>query len=168
MRRPSNFLIIIAFILGNILVANAQQSYVITDFNKLIENYSTEIRSQPNFDSEEIERLQNLVFELNPMLIFKGIEHKKMGEGDAQLVIVESSNLSRLPSITKEMQSVVLILIKHSSNSNPTMLDLNSIKSSSLKYVLIECDFECSAANLQNILKNTSNVKVLYRITSEQ
>ena len=168
MRRPSNFLIIIAFILGNILAANAQQNYTITDFNKLIENNSTQTRSQQNFDSEEIERLQNLVFELNPMLIFKGIEHKKMGEGDAQLVIVESSNLSRLPSITKEMQSVVLILVKHSSNSNPTMLDLNSIKSSSLKYVLIECDFECNVANLQNILKNTSNVKVLYRITSEQ
>ena len=91
-----------------------------------------------------------------------------MGEGDAQLIIIESSNLSQLHSISNEMQSVVLILIKHSSINNPSMLDLNSIKSSSLKYVLIECDFECSAANLQNILKNTSNVKVLYRITSEQ
>jgi len=168
MRRPSNFLIIIAFILGNILVANAQQNYTITDFNKLIENNSTQTRSQQNFDSEEIEKLQNLVFELNPMLIFKGNEHKKMGEGDAQLVIIESSNLPQLHSISNEMQSVVLILIKHSSINNPSMLDLNSIKSSSLKYVLIECDFECSASNLQNILKNTSNVKVLYRITSEQ
>jgi len=168
MKIISSYITILTLLLGNIIIANAQDSYSITDFDQLISENANSNRSQQNYSEDEIELLKNLVYDLNPLLIIDGGEYKKLGDGKPKLVIVKSNNLSQLTSITNEMQNVTLLHIKHSRDYTPGTLDLNSIKSSSLKYVLIECDFECSVPNIQNMLKNTSIIKVLYRITSEQ
>ncbi|PRX51833.1 hypothetical protein [Salegentibacter salegens] len=168
MKINSVFNILILVLLGNVFTSNAQQSYTITDFDGLIGEQSTQTRSQQNFDSQEVDNLKNLVFELNPLIVVQENEHVKMGEGAPKLVIVPSNYLSKLSSLKTELQSVNLILIKHSTTNSAATLDLSSIKSGSLKYVLIECDFECSVSNIQGMLKNTSNVKVLYRTTKEQ
>ena len=168
MKMNSLFKLLILVLFANTLIGNAQENYSITNFDQLIGEQSTQTRNQQNFDSGEIENLKNLVFELNPLIVVQENEHAKMGDGAPKLVIVPSNYLSNISSLNTELQSVVLILIKHSSNNLVTSLDLSSIKSTSLKYVLIECDFECSVSNIQDMLKNTSNVKVLYRTTTEQ
>ncbi|PKD17860.1 hypothetical protein APR41_18390 [Salegentibacter salinarum] len=160
--------LVILVLFANAFISNAQQNYTITDFDRLIGQESTQTRNQQNFDYQEVENLKNLVFELNPLIVVQENEHAKMGDGPAKLVIVPSNYLSNISSLKTELQSLELILIKHSSDNSAATLDLNSLKSSALKYVLIECDFECSVANIQDMLKNTSNVKVLYRTTTEQ
>jgi hypothetical protein len=168
MRKITFFRLALVVLLVNSFIANAQQDYTITDFDRLIGDNPTQNRSQQNFNSQEIENLRNLAFELNPLLFINENEHKKIGEGAPLLVIVESSQLSQLASLNNETQSLALILIKHSSTNSPATLDLNSLKTSSLKYVLIECDYQCTVPNIQSMLKNTSKVKVLYRITTDQ
>ncbi|SFG18669.1 hypothetical protein SAMN04488033_1352 [Salegentibacter agarivorans] len=168
MKMNSLFKLLILVLFANTFIGNAQENYSITNFDQLIGEQSTPTRNQQNFDSGEIENLKNLVFELNPLIVVQENEHAKMGDGAPKLVIVPSNYLSNISKIKTELQSVVLILIKHSSNNLYTSLDLSSIKSTALKYVLIECDFECSVSNIQDMLKNTSNVKVLYRTTTEQ
>ncbi|WP_037314755.1 hypothetical protein [Salegentibacter sp. Hel_I_6] len=160
--------IILTFLIANTFTVSAQDSYTITNFDELIKQNSNSNRNQQSYSEEEIEILKSLIFDLNPLIIINGTESKKLGEGNPKLVIVKSDNLSQLASNIEEMQNVILLNIKHSLSTTPGLLDLSAIKISSLKYVLIECDFECNTRNIEKILKNTSSVKVLYRTTLEQ
>lgn len=158
----SVFIIIISLFLLNSSSIFAQ-NYPLTDLNDLInspENYKQVL------ESNELEEIQNLIYELNSTVLISNSGVRKFGDEAPVTAETNPGSFNALKAANPDFRSVKLLKIKiqDPGDLNRT-LDLSSLKNfEDLKYVYVQCAIDCNLNQIQNMFSNTGDIKIFYII----
>lgn len=134
--------------------------YILSDNNKS----STSLRTN------ETEDLRGLMYDLHPTLAIENQEIKSFGEGKPLKAEIYPNSEDILTTSNVLFNSVELLLFKlNTSNATPTPIDISNLKSfRNLRFIYVECNYNCSTSMIKKMFLNTGNIPVLYQITTPE
>ncbi|WP_424494027.1 hypothetical protein [Salinimicrobium sp. GXAS 041] len=141
------------------------QNYQVTNLEEL---QGTVANSNQRYSSNEIEELEKLVYGSNATIIISNTGAQILGSGVPTVAVFDTNNLQALQKSNPDFNSVRLLKLKVDSSADlKRSIDLSSLNEfSNLKYILIQCAFNCSSSQLQNIFSNVGNKRIVYMIAT--
>ena len=118
----------------------------------------------------EVEEIQKLVYDLNPTIFISNAGSKIFGNEAPVNAETGVNNFQALTATNPDFNEVKLLKLKIEKPADlNSSLDLNSLSSfQNLKYVFVECTFECNLTRIKNMFSNVENVMILYIIATPQ
>lgn len=143
------------------------QNYQVIDLGDLMDapgNYSNEI------SKNEAEEISALVYDLHPTIFIGNSGIKILGDEAPVKAELTAGNFQRLSTSNPGYNNVKLLKLKVENEADfNASFDLSNLEGfENLKYVFVECTFECSATRIENMFSNVGNVKVLYIISTPE
>jgi len=115
-------------------------------------------------------RVASLAYELNTMLYYENGIAKTYGEGKPVFLEAEVSDIPALYKSNVMFDNVELIRIKLRNNvTQKNLLNVASLSHfKSLKYIVLECAYNCNAQDLAKRYIGSTNVTMFYSIVITQ
>lgn len=170
---------LILFFFGMILKSSAQNYEVINLESLLNSQASTQramvqksrmTKSASNSETEmNIQLIKSLVYDVKPTVFIEDQQLKHFEDQAPEVADVSSNSLQLLKNDSPLFKKVELLKIKLNSSSENIKIDFDELTGfKSLKYIYVECSFNCSVSDIENMFFNTGDLKILYLITQPE
>ena len=132
------------------------------------------IESPGNFSEilsvTESKEINSLVYDLHPTVFISDTEIKTFGQEAPVKAEFYPGSYTSLQRSNPDYNAVKLLTIKANEAANfNTRIDVSTLTAfRSLKYILVECSFNCSSGEIQNLFSNLEDVVVLYIIATPE
>ena len=116
-------------------------------------------------DAKEAERMNSLFFDLHPTAFVNRAQI--MGEDSPLILELQKSDTSVLFQNKEQFQSVEMLLLKITEQNQLSQpLDLSDLRYfENLRYIIVECHFECSPSKLRRAITGLGDYKIFYLVS---
>ncbi|GHA50130.1 hypothetical protein GCM10007103_33680 [Salinimicrobium marinum] len=147
--------------------ANSFAQNKVIHLNDLIQspdNYSE------TFTLNESEEINSLVYDIHPTVFISDAEIKTFGQEAPVKAEFHAANYTLLQTTNQNYNAVKLLTIKinKAADLNATIDAATLTAFRSLKYILIECSFDCNSTAIQNLFSNLEDILVFYIIATPE
>ena len=118
----------------------------------------------------ESKEINSLVYDLHPTIFISDTEIKTFGQEAPVKAEFNAGNYTSLQTSNPDFNAVKLLTIKANEAANLNAnIDVSALTAfRSLKYILIECSFNCNSGEIQNLFSNLEDIVVLYIIATPE
>ena len=104
-----------------------------------------------------------------PTVFIENQQLKHFEEQAPEVAVVSANSIQLLKTDSPLFKKAELLKIKLASSSENIKIDFDDLTSfNSLKYIYVECSFNCSVSDIENMFFNTGDLKILYLITQPE
>lgn len=143
------------------------QDYRTIELNSLLTspaNYSEVV------DEEAVKEIHGLIYDLNPTIFISDSGSSVFGDEAPVKLEFDAGSFQELYTSNPAFNEVKLLAIKIEGPADySNSLDLSTLPAfQNLKYIFVECAFDCDSTQIQNMFSNVDDVVVLYLVATPE